>query len=78
MKQKKTLSLFIKGDKANVVDITKENKIINAGTIVFVAPLYVIFEGPSETGELYQWRFERKGTDWVQVKKDYAHLIKAE
>lgn len=78
MKQKKTLTLFIKGDKVNVIDVTRENRIINTGTIVFVAPLYVIFEGPCETGELYQWKFERKGTSWVQTKKDCYHLIKVE
>jgi hypothetical protein len=76
MKQKKTLSLFVKGDKVNVVDVTKGNKIINTGEIVFVAPLYVIFEGQSETGKFFQWKFERKGITWVQVKKEYAHLIK--
>lgn len=78
MKQKKLLPLFVKGDKVNVIDVGRENRVINTGTIVFVAPLYVIFEGPCETGQLFQWKFERKGTDWVQTKKDYAHLIKAD
>lgn len=76
--KKQEFQKFSVGDKAHVIDVGRDNKVINTGTIVMVAPMYVIFEGPSDQGTLFQWKFERKGTNWVQSKKDYAHLVPVE
>lgn len=69
---------FKTGDAAIVRDIQRD-KIIDTGTIVKVTATRVVFEtiyplDDRPRGWLPRFLFKRKGTEWIEVKKDYCRL----
>lgn len=66
---------FKVGDPAVVRD-ARDNKIVNTGVIAKVTGVRVVFEGPTSAPEsrIYRWVYKRKGTRWVELKKDHFEL----
>jgi hypothetical protein len=67
----KAVYVFKVGDPAIV---RAGERIVNTGKILRVAPMKVVFEGPSLGGGVWSWGFRRKGTRWVQDKRDSYEL----
>jgi hypothetical protein len=70
----KEAHLFNVGDPAIVRDV-KTGFVMNNGVIQRVTAMRVIFEGPTNCPPLTgRWAYRRKGTRWVQMKKDRYEL----
>lgn len=67
----KDAHVFKVGDNAVV---RHGHRLVNAGKIVQVAPMNVVFEGSTHGGALHRWAFKRKGTRWVERKRDCNEL----
>lgn len=68
----KDAHVFKVGDPAIVR--SGQGRVINSGKVVVVTPMQVVFEGPTSEGTTHRWVFRRKGTRWVQLKRDNAWL----
>jgi hypothetical protein len=69
----KAAHVFKVGDPAIVCD-ARRHLIVNAGTIVQVTAVRVVFEGPTNDSGTRRWIYKRKGTRWVEMKKDHFEL----
>lgn len=71
----KSAHVFKVGDPARVRDVPF-GKIVNSGVIVKVTATRVVFEGPTSAPERPRrwWVYKRKGTRWVEQKKDHFEL----
>lgn len=63
---------FKLGDRAIVRATDRDGHIADTGTIVAVGPLRITFQ--SELKGNLKFRFRRKGTEWVELKKDHYRL----
>lgn len=69
---------FKLGDTAIVRDVQLD-KVIDTGTVVKVTATRVVFEtiyplDDRPRGVFPRFLFKRKGTEWIEVKKDYCRL----
>jgi len=72
----KKAHLFKVGDRAIVLDV-RSGKLVNTGFVVKVTATHIVFEGPTNEPEAMptsRWAYRRKGTRWVEMKKDHYEL----